>query len=63
MEICIEQLKRLLLHREKRMKEVELYVDGPFSSPLTDVLNSKTVICIAGGIGFTPFLCVVHHLM
>jgi predicted ferric reductase len=21
------------------------------------------VICIAGGIGFTPFLCVIHNLM
>ena len=42
---------------------VALYVDGPFTSPLNDVLKSKIVICIAGGIGFTPFLSSIQHLM
>jgi NAD(P)H-flavin reductase len=56
------QLKNLLGTKTQR-NDVELYVDGPFSSPFSDVINSKTAICIAGGIGFTPFLCVIHHLM
>ena len=59
-EMLIGQLDRLL---RTKGDQVELYVDGPFASPLVDVLNSKTAICIAGGIGFTPFLCAIHHLM
>ncbi len=46
-----------------RNQQVELYLDGPFSSPLEDVLRSRTAICIAGGIGLTPFLSIFHHLM
>lgn len=57
-----KQLKSLL-GVEARRDDIELYVDGPFSSPFCGVLNSKTVICIAGGIGFTPFLCVIHNLI
>ncbi|EFX61333.1 hypothetical protein DAPPUDRAFT_69894, partial [Daphnia pulex] len=49
--------------RKTQRDDVELYVDGPFSSPFSDVINSRTVICIAGGIGFTPFLCVIHNLI
>ncbi|XP_046448810.1 NADPH oxidase 4-like [Daphnia pulex] len=56
-----KQLKSLLGKTQR--DDVELYVDGPFSSPFSDVINSRTVICIAGGIGFTPFLCVIHNLI
>lgn len=53
------QLKELLLLD----RHVALYVDGPFASPLVDVLHTETVICIAGGIGFTPFLASIQHLV
>lgn len=53
------QLKDILLADQ----HVALYVDGPFSSPLVDVLSTETVICIAGGIGFTPFLSSIQHLI
>ena len=58
----VEQLKNLLGTKTPR-NDVELYVDGPFASPFSDVINSRTVICIAGGIGFTPFFCVIQNLM
>lgn len=40
-----------------------LYVDGPFGSPSEEVFNYDVSVCVAGGIGVTPFACVLHTLL
>ncbi|XP_004075854.1 NADPH oxidase 4 isoform X2 [Oryzias latipes] len=40
-----------------------LYVDGPFGSPSEEVFNYDVSLCIAGGIGVTPFACVLNALI
>jgi predicted ferric reductase len=44
-------------------RDVKIFVDGPFSSPTQDVFSFRRSICIAGGIGITPFLSVISFLM
>lgn len=39
-----------------------MLVDGPFCSPMEDILKSGIAICIAAGIGITPFMAVLDHL-
>ncbi|KAK2912614.1 NADPH oxidase 4 isoform X3 [Channa argus] len=41
----------------------KLYVDGPFGSPSAEVFNYDVSVCVAGGIGVTPFACVLHALL
>ncbi|KAM7413192.1 hypothetical protein PAMA_020526 [Pampus argenteus] len=40
-----------------------LYVDGPFGSPSEEVFNYDVSLCVAGGIGVTPFACVLNALL
>ncbi|XP_075905764.1 NADPH oxidase 4 isoform X1 [Nelusetta ayraudi] len=44
-------------------KYPKLYVDGPFGSPSEEVFNYDVSLCVAGGIGVTPFACVLHALL
>ncbi|XP_051962694.1 NADPH oxidase 4 [Xyrauchen texanus] len=39
-----------------------VHVDGPFGSPSEDVFNYEVSLCVAGGIGVTPFACVLQAL-
>ncbi|XP_071487087.1 NADPH oxidase 4-like [Diadema antillarum] len=39
-----------------------LQVDGPLGSASEDVLRYRVSVCIAGGIGVTPFAAMLHHL-
>ncbi|KAM7399365.1 hypothetical protein PAMP_018640 [Pampus punctatissimus] len=41
----------------------KLYVDGPFGSPSEEVFNYDVSLCVAGGIGVTPFACVLNALL
>ncbi|TMS07226.1 NADPH oxidase 4 [Larimichthys crocea] len=41
----------------------KLYVDGPFGSPSEEVFNYDVSVCVAGGIGVTPFACILHALL
>ncbi|XP_028818082.1 NADPH oxidase 4 isoform X3 [Denticeps clupeoides] len=41
----------------------KLLVDGPFGSPSEEVFNYKISVCVAGGIGVTPFACILHALL
>ncbi|XP_028656250.1 NADPH oxidase 4 isoform X1 [Erpetoichthys calabaricus] len=41
----------------------KLYVDGPFGSPSEDIFNYEVSLCVAGGIGVTPFASVLHSLL
>lgn len=40
-----------------------LYVDGPFGSPFEESLNYEVSLCVAGGIGVTPFASVLNTLL
>ncbi|KAF0030549.1 hypothetical protein F2P81_017280 [Scophthalmus maximus] len=44
-------------------EERRLYVDGPFGSPSEEVFNYDVSLCVAGGIGVTPFACVLRALL
>ncbi|KAI4898998.1 hypothetical protein NFI96_024452 [Prochilodus magdalenae] len=40
-----------------------LYVDGPFGTPSEEVFNYEVSVCVAGGIGVTPFACILTALL
>jgi len=40
-----------------------IYVEGPFNSPLQNVLNFTKSVCIAGGIGITPFASFINYFL
>lgn len=44
-------------------RTLRLYIDGPFGSPSEEVFNYDVSLCVAGGIGVTPFACVLHALL
>ncbi|GLH00680.1 Dual oxidase [Gryllus bimaculatus] len=44
-------------------KPIIFLVDGPFRSPLEEVLNSSVAVCIAAGIGITPFIAILNYLL
>uniref|UniRef100_A0A8C4F3V5 Ferric reductase NAD binding domain-containing protein n=1 Tax=Dicentrarchus labrax TaxID=13489 RepID=A0A8C4F3V5_DICLA len=54
-------LEILPMVRQRRYPK--LYVDGPFGSPSEEVFNYDVSLCVAGGIGVTPFACVLHALL
>uniref|UniRef100_A0ABM5FW96 NADPH oxidase 4 isoform X1 n=2 Tax=Pogona vitticeps TaxID=103695 RepID=A0ABM5FW96_9SAUR len=41
----------------------KLYVDGPFGSPFEESFNYEVSLCVAGGIGVTPFASVLNTLL
>ncbi|XP_015922493.1 NADPH oxidase 4 isoform X2 [Parasteatoda tepidariorum] len=52
-----------------RLKDTDLvslnckfFIDGPYSSSFEEVLHYSVSICVAGGIGFTPFASVLSYL-
>lgn len=40
-----------------------LYIDGPFGSPSEESLNYEVSLCVAGGIGVTPFASILNTLL
>jgi len=42
--------------------DVRLYIDGPFCSPTEDVWSYPVSVCVAGGIGVTPFISVLTFI-
>ncbi|KAI5931240.1 NADPH oxidase 4 [Manis javanica] len=40
-----------------------LYIDGPFGSPFEESLNYEISLCVAGGIGVTPFASILNTLL
>ncbi|KAJ7320057.1 hypothetical protein JRQ81_019568 [Phrynocephalus forsythii] len=41
----------------------KLYVDGPFGSPFEETFNYEVSLCVAGGIGVTPFASILNTLL
>ncbi|XP_068037652.1 NADPH oxidase 4 isoform X1 [Anomalospiza imberbis] len=51
----------LPIFQQRRYPKV--YVDGPFGSPFEESLNYEVSLCVAGGIGVTPFASVLNTLL
>ncbi|XP_063807460.1 NADPH oxidase 4 isoform X2 [Pseudophryne corroboree] len=49
-----------IVHQRKNPK---IYIDGPFGSPSEEALNYEVSLCIAGGIGVTPFASILNRLL
>ncbi|KAL4647095.1 NADPH oxidase 4 [Arapaima gigas] len=46
----------------QRRRFPKMYVDGPFGSSSEDVFSYEVSLCVAGGIGVTPFASVLRAL-
>lgn len=38
-------------------------IDGPFSSPMQGIIRDDVAICIAAGVGITPFVSVLREIL
>ncbi|CAH2225550.1 NADPH oxidase 4 isoform X1 [Pelobates cultripes] len=47
----------------QKRKIPKIYIDGPFGSPSEEVLNYEVSLCVAGGIGVTPFASILNQLL
>ncbi|XP_029207087.2 NADPH oxidase 4-like isoform X2 [Acropora millepora] len=45
-----------------RYSKIKIVIDGPYGSPCTDVFSYKVSVCIATGIGVTPFAAIMNDL-
>ncbi|XP_029458154.1 NADPH oxidase 4 isoform X2 [Rhinatrema bivittatum] len=52
-----------ILPIQRQRRYPTLYVDGPFGSPSEEVLNYEVSLCVAGGIGVTPFASILNQLL
>ncbi|XP_028175831.1 NADPH oxidase 4-like [Ostrinia furnacalis] len=55
-----EALERLLLDRGPA--RLSVLVDGPFSSPMEGVAGCSVAICVAAGVGITPFVALLRNM-
>ncbi|MEE6473032.1 hypothetical protein FKM82_009822 [Ascaphus truei] len=46
----------------QQRKNPKIYIDGPFGSPSEEALNYEVSLCVAGGIGVTPFASILNQL-
>ncbi|XP_073944311.1 NADPH oxidase 4-like [Choristoneura fumiferana] len=56
-----DALERLLL--QKGSDNLNILVDGPFSSPMEGVRRSRVAVCVAAGVGITPFVATLHDML
>ncbi|XP_063348921.1 NADPH oxidase 4 isoform X2 [Pelmatolapia mariae] len=52
-----------ILPMAQQRRYPNVYVDGPFGGPSEEVFNYDVSLCVAGGIGVTPFACVLRALL
>ncbi|XP_063954837.1 NADPH oxidase 4-like [Lytechinus pictus] len=72
MKVCgdwTDSFRQLLQYRLKATTGDNIYVnmpkiliDGPLGSASGDILRYRVSVCIAGGIGVTPFAATLNHL-
>ncbi|CAH3892571.1 unnamed protein product [Pieris brassicae] len=55
-----EALEKVLLEQEH--DKISVLIDGPFSSPMEGVCKSEIAICVAAGVGITPFVAMLDNL-
>lgn len=48
---------------ENKLEYPDVYLDGPVGAPTQDYHRYKTVICVAGGIGVTPFASILKDVV
>ncbi|XP_052750063.1 NADPH oxidase 4-like isoform X2 [Galleria mellonella] len=56
-----EHLERLLL--ENGANRLSFLVDGAFSSPMEGAAADEVALCVAAGVGITPFVSLLHHML
>ena len=44
-------------------KPLEMYVDGPFGAPSSDIFRAEHAVLIGTGIGITPFASILQSIM
>ena len=42
---------------------LEIFIEGPIGSSMEDIFKYKVSLCVAGGIGVTPFASVLNKLL
>jgi Ca2+-binding EF-hand superfamily protein/predicted ferric reductase len=48
---------------ESGVSSIQVYLDGPYGAPATDIFNTDHAVLIAAGIGVTPFACILQSIM
>ncbi|RAW37430.1 hypothetical protein PC110_g6314 [Phytophthora cactorum] len=48
---------------ERKVLYPDIYLDGPVGAPTQDYHRYKTVICVGGGIGVTPFASILKDVV
>jgi len=49
--------------RAKLNKPLEIYIDGPFGSPSSNIYRAEHAVLIGTGIGITPFASILQSIM
>ncbi|KAM8976485.1 NADPH oxidase 4 [Pelodytes ibericus] len=47
----------------QQRKSPKIYIDGPFGSASEEALHYEVSLCVAGGIGITPFASILNQLL
>ncbi|KAL0841843.1 hypothetical protein ABMA28_014082 [Loxostege sticticalis] len=56
-----DALERLLLDRGPA--GLNVFIDGPFSSPMEGVAGCPVAMCVAAGVGITPFVALLRNML
>lgn len=51
------------LNKKTKNYHLKFLIDGPFPSPLENILTKKIVVCCADGVGITPFIAIFNELL
>ncbi|CAH2208114.1 jg19220 [Pararge aegeria aegeria] len=54
---CLEKLLN-----EKGIN-LTILIDGPFSSPMEGICKDRIAICVAAGVGITPFVSILRDIL
>jgi len=50
-------------HQTRLEKPLEVYIDGPFGSPSSNIYRAEHAVLIGTGIGITPFASILQSIM